>query len=542
MVTRRLPSLPLQVALLAALAVVVRAIHLGSAPAEFDEFYHILAARSWLAEGTFAVGGGEYSRSSLFTLLVAGSMRLLGDGLAAARIPSVLAGVAWVVAMFLWTRKVAGTTAAWIGGIVFSLDPGVVHLSQLARFYTLHGLAVWLGAVGIYRLVREDMSRPRVRLVVVGVVVAWVLALHLQVTTLAALAAVCGWLAAALGPRLRAMLSRDRRAVIVAIVIVGVALVGLAYGFADGTLARLWLKYQVTPSWAEQTAGEPRYYAWWLEGRYPILWALFPAAVVVALVTAGPPAAFATTVFAISFLVQSLGAAKNERYLYYAFPFFLAVWSFALATAFSGLRRLLDELLLRVRGLERRVRLRSAATGAATAGIFLFAYRTSPAVSMTADMLRAEPGKRPYAQPDYASAAPKLRLLTDSADVVVTTAMVKSLYYLDRGDVALSRTVLSDLARPHMPPDFFVDPRTGRPVITEPASLERVYECYRTGLVLVEAHHLRTPWIMPAATARFLETRLEEVTLQPAWGLRAFKWRRASLLNGDHCRQIERTR
>ncbi len=37
-------------------------------PPWWAEIYHILAARSWMANGSLAIADGEYSRASLFTI------------------------------------------------------------------------------------------------------------------------------------------------------------------------------------------------------------------------------------------------------------------------------------------------------------------------------------------------------------------------------------------------------------------------------------------------------------------------------------------
>src|SRR5690349_11806532 len=80
------------------LALLIAAVRIGHQP-EFDELYHVLAARGWLETGRFAIAEGEYNRTSLFTLLIAGLFRLFGESIVVARVPSVLA-YAVLVAMF----------------------------------------------------------------------------------------------------------------------------------------------------------------------------------------------------------------------------------------------------------------------------------------------------------------------------------------------------------------------------------------------------------------------------------------------------------
>src|SRR5829696_3595499 len=51
------------------LAIAICLIRTGNQP-EFDELYHVLAARGWLETGRFAIAEGEYNRTGLFTLLI----------------------------------------------------------------------------------------------------------------------------------------------------------------------------------------------------------------------------------------------------------------------------------------------------------------------------------------------------------------------------------------------------------------------------------------------------------------------------------------
>src|SRR3954470_6390570 len=66
------------------IALLIAAVRIGHQP-EFDELYHILAARGWLEKGRFAIAEGEYTRTGLFTLLIAAFFRLFGESVVVAR-------------------------------------------------------------------------------------------------------------------------------------------------------------------------------------------------------------------------------------------------------------------------------------------------------------------------------------------------------------------------------------------------------------------------------------------------------------------------
>jgi len=78
-------------ALIFLLAVVLRVGLLNIAP-EFDELYHLLAARSWINEGTLAILDGVYERGAYFTKAVAAVMGAFGEDLATGRSLTVLVG------------------------------------------------------------------------------------------------------------------------------------------------------------------------------------------------------------------------------------------------------------------------------------------------------------------------------------------------------------------------------------------------------------------------------------------------------------------
>src|SRR3546814_17706135 len=87
--------------------------------------------------------------------------RLFGAGLVVARLPSVLFGSLWVVAVFLWTRRIASPRAAWITALIFGIAPGAIAISQFTRFYALHGLAFSLGTIATYAQIERPSGRDR---------------------------------------------------------------------------------------------------------------------------------------------------------------------------------------------------------------------------------------------------------------------------------------------------------------------------------------------------------------------------------------------
>ncbi|MGH7629359.1 MAG: ArnT family glycosyltransferase [Gemmatimonadales bacterium] len=517
----------LELGVITAIALAVRLPHLDSATPTYDEFYHLLAARGWLQDGSFHIGAGHYDRAVLFTRMVAESLRLFGDTLAAGRVPALLAGTLWVVGVFWWTRRVAGGLAGWAAALLLALDPGAVYLSQWVRFYTLHGLLVWVGAVCIYELItRRAESRRSMGVAALGAV-AWGIAFALQRSTLVALGAVGLWAAVVLLGRRGNVLTRAQPRVRLLVIAGGVALcAAAAWLVTSGEAAAIWRIYSNAPTWAEDSGLGRRWYASWLAGRYSTLCALFPVAVLLAVARFTRPALFALTVFGTGFVAVSLGAPKQERYLYFVLPFFFAIWGFAVAALVPALRATAERAVAAVGGSRLHGRSRAGAAWTLTVLAVAVVLLANDAPRRTWQMVFPGHRARPYRLSDWTKALPQLRPLADSADVVIASYILKPIYYLGRGDVALSGAELAELEwqNPH-PAEFSVDDRTGRPVISSPASLQRLMACFRSGLILVERFHLNRPILVPAAASAFIAANTEEVPLPPESWVHAFRWR-----------------
>ena len=301
-------------AVLGCLALAVRLPHLDHV-AHFDELYHFFAAQSWLAEGQLRVADGVYTRTPLFTIFLAQWLGLFGENLVVARLPSLIAGTALVVLVFLWTRAVAGNLAAVVAALLLALDPEHLQISQWGRFYTLHCLLFWLGAIGTYRLVTSPPPAPgRAALLAAGILVCFGAALYLQITTLIGLLGVAVWSALALGLPWLARCSPRARWGIAA----GVALLGGAaiWVFVEtGLVAELLARYRSTPLFQAENRDAFWYYHAFLTIYYPTLWPLVALAVVIGLAYRPHPTAFCACVVAVAFVVHSFAAPKAMRYL-----------------------------------------------------------------------------------------------------------------------------------------------------------------------------------------------------------------------------------
>ena len=118
------------------------------------------------------------------------------------------------------------------------------------------------------------------------------------------------------------------RTIVGAIVVVGGGLVALTYlGFVDAMLE--------VPLWASWSANRPQYYLMTLGRDAPLLWPLFPAAVLVSLFAHRRLTVFCVVALCVALAVHSLAASKTLRYVYYALPFLCVVWGCALSGLYS---------------------------------------------------------------------------------------------------------------------------------------------------------------------------------------------------------------
>lgn len=529
-----------EAALLALIALAVRLPHLEVATPWYDDFYHLLAARSWLVDGTLGIVEGEYTRAALFTRLVAESLRLFGDSFIAGRLPALVAGTLWVVAVFAWFRHLAGPVAGWTAGLLFALDPGAVALSQWVRFYTLHGLMVWLGAICFYHLITSKLDRRRSTLLGVGAVASFSVALHLQTTTVLAVGAAGLWAAAIILRGLPAWLAdgphAERRRWVAAAA--ALALLGVGAWFAgSGRVAALWARYTTPFFWMEgSTEDDPRWFFWWFAIRYPTLWTLLPVAMAVAVARFVRPALFSLVMFFVPFVAVSFGPAPQERYLYFALPFFFGLWALALATLLPAFQKIVERTVAAMTPWAWPPAVQRRAASALVALGLLFVASQNEAPRLTTRLVFPGSGERPYREADWSMVLPELRALTDSADVVLSSYVLKPLYYFGRGDFHLSWTETAEAGFADGEPiEFSRDPRTGLPGISSPESVAAVMECYESGLILTERFHLNRAHLVPEATTKFIVERIEEVPMPPESWVVAYRWRHEAVRSARDC-------
>ncbi|HEX5437649.1 MAG TPA: glycosyltransferase family 39 protein [Gemmatimonadaceae bacterium] len=552
----------LDVVVLAIVALAVRLVDLDFAP-DIDELDHLLAVRSLFSNGTLDITGIPYTRARLFTYLVAGFAKLFGPSIVVARLPSVIAGSALVVAVYLWVRHVSSRGAGWIAALLLCFYPMAIFMSQVVRFYMLQALLVWMGATIVYGLCAPggvdarvslrvpgaargapSAGRPsgrRAYLRMAGAAAAFLLALHLQLLTLVALLALGVWCAAVLGPRIVRRISvHPSRAWIVT----GLAVVGTLLALAmlhSGRPTGMVRFFHYSDYWAVANRHNLRFYDWALTTDYATVWSLFPVVVLLAASARPRVAGFCATVFVVGFLFHSFAAWKAMRYFLWVMPFFFALSGIATMEAVSLLRPRLMALLERAPAW---LHLRRWAGVLATAFVgvtLVFFVLVNGAFSTTYHMLAPASGDPSNPKPfrgksDWAAASARLHVLSDSSAVLVSSSDLKPLYYLHRLDFILQRDHLYSMAG--WAPEFTLYRSVKRPVVSTPQSLQRIVSCYPSGLVIAEDGQWRQPWGVPVAATEYLTSHLRQIPLPSQWHLKAFRWSTGTASHTPGCSEL----
>ncbi len=496
-----------------------------------DEYHHMLAARGMLATGEPRIAEGIYTRGLVYTWLVAKSFAIFGESVAASRVPSLLAMGALVAMLFAWLRGLTDPPTAWIGAVLFATAPFSVSLAQFCRFYALQALSFFLAAILVHAAATmpPPASVARRSILFAAALATMLFALYLQPTTLLGCAGLGIWMFGALGlPWLRdvAVPARVKLIAIGALFILGLAVLGAM--IASDLLADLWRQYRWAPLFNRSAVDEFWYYHQIYVLFYPTLW---PATGILALVAVArfpSVASFTLLIFSVGFILNSFAASKSMRYIAYAQPFLFAIWGMGLAALWPGLRRFLAEL---TSGVARRLGTIGAASAGATvltAGAVVFLMLANPAWVRTTSLLADITIPPEQRRTNWPAARQELEPWLQRVDIVVSTEELGHLYFLGRYDVRFSPSKMDELPGSEQH-EFGIDNRTGRPVIGTRDSLERILECYRTGIIVGPSAHWGRPELINNDLAALISTHAQPLPLPRRSELRAFVWEHSPL-------------
>lgn len=521
--------------LIAAAAFIFLCVGANSRPLQYDELYHILAARSWAEGHDLSIAEGHYGRARLYTLVTGLTVEAFGVSPLASRLPAIAAGALLVAALFSWVASIAGRRAGLVAAFLFCCSYPTVENAQFARFYTLHALAIWICAVTGYTLLTrwgslspwQRAGRSMIALL------AFATALHLQSTT--AIAALT--LAAALSSRADwsqpAPHVRQGSGRWIAAAGLGVLVVLIVLGW--GRLGDAYRLYGSGAAWAAEVADRPSYYYGVFDRTLGWIFSLFPAAVLMAWSRRPPAVTFCAVFVVCTLLAHSFAAMKAERYVFYVLPFLFAIWGIAID---SGWRRLAGLLQRKQLAVAPRWKLAAAVALVMTIPLGLLgvpAYRATASSLLSfatggkASLVAVDPRDENV---DWTPDLPLLHRLAET-EMFVTADDLRALHYLGGYDLLLNLTVLRDYSES----EFARDPRTGGHGFSSVAALRQVVRCYDRGTILVSNRRWRSADVTDDA-ANFIERHMTRVALPARLRMRAYVWRSVDAPLSNSCRAL----
>jgi hypothetical protein len=495
-----------------------------------DEMNHVLAARALLERGTLEMvpDAVPYARAYMYTYLISGMFLILGDSLLVARLPAVFFGALLVTLVFVWVRSEAGRVGAWFAALLLAFSPQWLELSQWARFYTLHALLFFGGCLLFYYAFGARRFTPRTRVVlVVAAVISLLGAKHLQGITLVGGTGLGLWVLLVGVPRIILRLqSRRARWSATGAVILTVAAVGTAMA-ASGFARDVFAYMHYSDLWAEANRENYRYYHEWFMKQYRLLWVFLPVAGLIALRARRDAALLCLAVFLSAFVIHSIAAAKAERYFFYAFPLWFALWGIALGHSLPWLRQRARSILPEV-ARPLFPRLWSAAVLLFVVAISLYPAVLRPLFHYTLAELRGGSGtwvgwgSHHRGSPDWVAAGSVLAPLARTADVVIGSHDVATYYAVGRVDYMMMR--YTEWIEPM--PEFDLASNMIVPVFSNPESLRRVIACHASGIVLIQGTHIPREWTGLSVLVDHLDAHAEPVRLPEEWKMVAYRWDR----------------
>jgi 4-amino-4-deoxy-L-arabinose transferase-like glycosyltransferase len=504
-------------------------------PPEFDELYHVLAARGWLETGELRIADGLYERTGLYSILVALLFQLFGESLVVARLPSVAASGILAALLFAWLRRWCGKSVAWVGTLFFVVSPFTIDFAQYTRFYALQSLVFVLGVMAVFRSVVGSDPPLRKAGLLLAAALAFATAFYLQVTTLVGLAGLGLWwsLAVVLPWWWRQPAARGTAWALAA---VAATLVLAVLAVTSGIVDPYVDIFRSVPLFAAASANELWYYHFWLVLYYPTLWSLFPLLALVALAARPKPALLALCIFATALVLHSLAAFKGTRFIAYALPFLYVVFAVTLVEAWGWLRQTTQSALLHlVPTGHPAAAFQPWLERGALAAVLLFLVLANAAFVRSAFLLADIRVPPQPARVDWQAALPMLASHLARADVVITTNELEALYHLGDYDILLSRSRLSEMSGAT---DFDEDWRTGKPVIGSLEAMARLMDCFETGLIVSGRTHWR-PAVLDEPTTEFIIRRTQRLDLPASANVLAYSWERpAGVESPEDCPAI----
>jgi hypothetical protein len=521
----------LELALLFLIAMLLRWPGLGEEVLH-DELYSFLAARGLLEHGDLLIvnNAEPYNRAAIFTRVVAACMAIFGQTLFVARLPALIAGSILAGVVFLWLRLNGERVSGWVAGILIALDPLLIQLSQIVRFYSFQHLFFIIGSIGVYLFLFHHCP-VTVKLITLSItVIAFLISFNLQMISVFGLGGIL--LFAGLAIYYLKIKHLKRKAQLAIIVSAGIiAGIAIVYAIRTELVVNAIKLMNYADLWAAESVDNYRFYYSILHSNYQLFWPLFPLFLLFAVIRQPRLTAMCATVFLVGFIGLSLAAWKAERYFAFLLPFFFIVVAIGLVSGLQFLFYYIQSQLFNITLPFKSEKFYLSLSLVMTAAIFGFAVLSNYSYLTTARLLTREHvssfplmGQRD-GKLSWSQSAAKLRKIAGDVDVIVSSDDLKAIYHLGRADYVLSP---NSLRRPEgILPEFSLDRRTGARIVASKGAISAIMKCHKSGLFIVQAMSLgQSATSHPRLVATNLVSEKAELIQMPKeWGIIAYRWK-----------------
>ena len=498
-----------------------------------DELYHLLAAHSAHVDGTLRLADGQYVRTEYYSRFIGFLFGVFGESISVARASSSIITGLFIVAVFYSLRRMVGIKEALLSAAVLTVLPSTIYLAQFIRFYAMHELAFWLGAIGVFTIFTARLSLiPLLVITACTGVLLW-LAHYLQVISLIGFVALLFWVFVYLIYQWVFVSKREwlETSLLMLSLLLGMLIaVFIVY---TGKASVLWSDFRYAAPWSIENKDNVLFYSRYFRYNFPTFWTLFPMACLVALYHKPKPAFFFISVFCFSIVLFSLGGMKDERYIIHLLPFAVAIWSICFVALLPKLLALISGALGAIPWFKGN----NVIAYFFVVGISGFIVINNQAFPVSFHLLNGQQYRHEIG--DWSLSKEIVSPLVEKADVVLTTNELESQYYFNRFDFNFSRNRLLEsggIKVKALPEEFSTDKRTGRPVISSMDSLNLVLNCYRKGVFLGDLRKwYKDGKALGPKGVELLERSATRVTVNPDSRLVVFSWQREVLYSVEEC-------
>jgi 4-amino-4-deoxy-L-arabinose transferase-like glycosyltransferase len=316
------------------LALVLGGANLGAPSLWHDELVHVFVARDIAATGTPHLPSGNfYPNAAFFNYVLAALMTFVGDSESVVRAPSVVFAACNVVLTFLILRGLLGRATAAVGALALATCPWTVAWSREARFYALQQSLYLIMLLCLWRAYHSE--RPQTARWTAGACASLVLGLTTSYHSILFLAPV-GAFAAIVATRERRLRSRVV-AVSLVLCLVGVfasacLVVVLPQAdsiavFRDGGIGGKLAEPEFDPDRSDRM-----FYVHWLKDNLSVGYLLLACLGAVAMAFREKQRGLFTALafWAPLLMLTYLIGYRRYRFMFFAFPFYVACFSYAL--------------------------------------------------------------------------------------------------------------------------------------------------------------------------------------------------------------------